>query len=87
MWTVCGQQYSFLKHKRTFFWKCQSFWDRKCLDLRRTRTPNLQIHENALTIWATGVDICCPMVLNTGYGGVDIFEVQLAFEMLTLLLV
>ena len=27
-----------------FFWKCQSFRDRKCLCLRGTSTPNLHIH-------------------------------------------
>ena len=42
--TVCGQQHSFSTHERMFLWKCQSFWDRKCLDLRGTRTPNLLIH-------------------------------------------
>ena len=39
-----GQQHSFSIHERMFLWKCQSFWDRKCLDLRGTRTPNLRIH-------------------------------------------
>ena len=27
-----------------FLWKCRRFRDRKCLDLRGTRTPNLRIH-------------------------------------------
>ena len=44
MLTVHRQQHSFLTHERVFLWKCQSFWDRKCLDLRGTRTPNLRIH-------------------------------------------
>ena len=44
MLTVHGQQHSFLKHEQMFLWKCQSFWDRNCLDLRGTRTPNLQVH-------------------------------------------
>ena len=44
MLTVRGQQHSFSAHERVFLWKCQSFWDRKCLDLRGTRTPNLRIH-------------------------------------------
>ena len=30
-----------------------------------------------------GPDICCPMFLNTGSGGIDIFEVKLTFEILT----
>ena len=44
MLTVRGQQHSFSTHERVFLWKCQSFCDRKCLDLRGTRTPNLRIH-------------------------------------------
>ena len=44
MLTVCGQQHSFSTHERMFLWKCQSFWDRKCHDLRKTRTLNLRIH-------------------------------------------
>ena len=31
----------------------------------------------------SGPDICCPIFLNTGFGGLDIFEVKLIFEMLT----
>ena len=44
MLTVRGQQHSFSTHERMYLWKCQSFWDRKCLDMRGTRTPNLRIH-------------------------------------------
>ena len=44
MLTVHGQQHSFSTHERVFLGKCQSFWNRKCLDLRETRTPNLWIH-------------------------------------------
>ena len=44
LWTVCGQQHLFSTHERMFLWKCQSFWGRKCLELRGTRTPNLRIH-------------------------------------------
>ena len=44
MLTVRGQQYSFSTHERVLLWKCQRFWDRKCLDLRGTRNPNLRIH-------------------------------------------
>ena len=44
MSTVHGQQHSFSTHERMLLRKCQSFWDRKCLDLRRTWTPNLRIH-------------------------------------------
>ena len=42
--TVHGQQHSFSTHERMFLWKCQSFWDRKCLDLRGTRTPKFRIY-------------------------------------------
>ena len=44
MLTARGQQHSFSTHERVFLGKCLSFWDRKCLDLRGTRTPNLRIH-------------------------------------------
>ena len=44
MLSVRGQQHSFSTHERVFLWKCQSFWNRKRLDLRGTRTPNLRIH-------------------------------------------
>ena len=44
MLTGCGQQDSFLRHEQMFFWKCQSFWEKKCLYLRETRTPNLWIN-------------------------------------------
>ena len=43
MSTVHGQQHSLSTHKRVFLRKCQSFWDRKFLDLRGTWTPNLRI--------------------------------------------
>ena len=36
MLTVLGQQHSFSTHEQMFLWKCQKFWDRKCLDLRGT---------------------------------------------------
>ena len=42
MLTVRGQQHSFSTLERVFLWKCQSVWDRKCLDLRGNRTPNLR---------------------------------------------
>ena len=34
---VRGQQHSFLTHNRMLLWKCQSFWDRKCIGLIGTR--------------------------------------------------
>ena len=50
--TVHVQQLSFPTHGRMFLWKRQSFWDRKCLDLRGTRTPTFGFILNALTTWA-----------------------------------
>ena len=41
---VRRQPHSFATHERMFLWKCRSLWDRKCLDLRGTRTPNLRIN-------------------------------------------
>ena len=46
MWNVkSAQATAFIStHERMFLWKCQSFWNRKCLDLRGTRTPHLRIN-------------------------------------------
>ena len=56
MLTERGQQHSFSTHERVFLWKCQSFSDRKCLDLRGTRTPNLRIHGYwVITVAADGL--------------------------------
>ena len=44
MLTVCEQQHSISTHEQMFLWKCPSFWDRKCLNLKGTRTPNLSMH-------------------------------------------
>ena len=80
--TVRGQQHSFSTHERVFLWKCQSFWDRKCLDLRGARTPNLRM-PNALTYWAIRARHLLSHVLNIGSGGIDIFEVKLTFGYVT----
>ena len=72
------------RHERVFLGKCQSFWDRKCLDLRGTRTPNLRIHAECSNLLSyQGQTFYSPMLLNTGSGGIDIFHVKLTFEMLT----
>ena len=47
-----GQQHSFSTHERVFLGRCQSFWDRKCLDLKGARTPTFVFMPNALTYWA-----------------------------------
>ena len=44
MLTVHRQQHSFSTHERVLLWQCQNFWDRNCLDLKGTRTPNLRIY-------------------------------------------
>ena len=78
--TVHVQQHSFPTQGRMFLWKCQSFWDRKCLDLRGTRTPTFGFIPNALTTWAFALQ-CCFFI--TGSGSTNIWEVKLTFEMLT----
>ena len=50
MLTVRGQQHSFSTHERMFLWNWQSFWDRKCLDLTGTRTPNFLIHTECFNL-------------------------------------
>ena len=52
MLTLRGQQHSFSVHERVFLWKCQNFWDKKSLDLRGTRTPNLRIHAECSNHWS-----------------------------------
>ena len=49
IWNVnCArEQHSFSTHEQVFLGKCQSFWDRKCPDLRWTRTPIRRIHIRA----------------------------------------
>ena len=69
MLTVRGQQHSFWTHERVFLWKFQSFWDRKCLDLRGTRTPNLRIHaecSNLLSYQGQTFAVPCCWILATG---------------------
>ena len=82
MVTVRGQQHSFSTHERLFLWKCQSLWDRKCLDLRGTRIPTFGFMPNALTYWTIRARHLLSHVLNTGSGGIDDFEVKLTFDML-----
>ena len=52
MLTVHGRQHSFSTHEQMFLWKFQSFWDRKCLDLRGTRTPYHRIRAECSKHWA-----------------------------------
>ena len=55
MLSVRGQQHSFSTHERVFMWKwkCQRFWDRKCLDLGGggLEPPAFGFMPNALTYW------------------------------------
>ena len=83
--TVRGQQHSFSTREWMFLCKGQSFWDRKCLDLwGTTRTPQPSDSCRMLSPFELSEpDICCSMFFNTGSGGIDIFEVKLKLEMLT----
>ena len=61
--------------------KCQSLWNRKCLDLRGTRTPNLRIHaECSHHLSYQGQTFAVPCFFNTGSGGIDIFKVKLTLK-------
>ena len=72
MSTVRGQQHSFSTHERVFLGKI--FWDRKCLYLRGTRTPNLRIHAECSKLLSyQGQTFAVPCFFNTGSGGVGIF--------------
>ena len=45
IWNVnCAWPMAFTFDTQMFLWKCQSFWGRKCIDLRRGRTLNIRIH-------------------------------------------
>ena len=81
--TVRRQQHSFSTHERLFLWKHQSFWDRKCLDLRGTRTLNLRIHADCSNPFSYQGQTFDLLVLNTGSGVIYIFGVKLTFELLT----
>ena len=70
-------------YERMFMWKCRSFRDRKCLALRGFEHSIFEFMQNAPTTWAIRTRICCPISLNTGSGGIDIFVVKLVFGMLT----
>ena len=52
---------------------CWSDRDRKCLDLRGARTPNLRIHAECSNHLSYQGQTCCPMYLNTGSDVIDIF--------------
>ena len=78
-----GQQHWILTHEQVFLWKCQSFWNRKCLDLRGTRPPTFGCMPNALTYWAIRATQLLSHILNTSSGGIYIFAVRLTFNMLT----
>ena len=82
MSTVRGQKHSFPTHERMLLWKCQRFWDRKWLDLRGTRPQPSDSCRIIYPFELSGLGICCPMLLNTSYGGIAILEVKLTFEML-----
>ena len=73
--TVHGQQHLFSTHKQMFLWKCQRFWNRKYVDLRETRTPNLRIHaECSNHLSNQGQPFAVPCFWKSGSGGTDIFD-------------
>ena len=51
MLTVHGQQHSFSIHERMFLWKCQIFWDKKCLDGHSKWRWLGNIHSIDKTLW------------------------------------
>ena len=73
MLTMRGQHHSCSTPEPMLLWKCQRFWDRKCLDLSGTRTLNHRI--NAECPYHSGPDIRCSMFLKTGSGGIDISNI------------
>ena len=44
MSTMHTQEHPFSIRERMCLWKCRSFWDKKCLGSRGTRTTKLRIH-------------------------------------------
>ena len=52
MLTVRGQHHSFSTYERVSLRKCQSFWDRKCLDRGGLEPPIFGFMPNTLTYWA-----------------------------------
>ena len=83
MLTVRGQQHSFSTHERMFLWKCQIFWDRKCLDLRGPRTPNLQIHAECFSLLSYQGQTFAVPCFEHWLGRYRFFKVKLTFDMLT----
>ena len=70
-----------------FLWKFQRFETENVSTRGNSNPPNRGFMPNALTIELSGSDIFCPifcpMFSNTGSGGIDNFEVNLTFEILT----
>ena len=59
---ITVQQRLFSTHERIFLLKCRSFRDRKCLNWKGTRTPNLRIHaewSNHVSYQGQTFDIRC----------------------------
>ena len=83
MLTVRGQQHSFSGHERIFL--LMRFWDRKCLDMRGTRTTDIRIQaECSKTNYLSyqGPTFTSALCLNTGSGSVDMIASKVTFEML-----
>ena len=84
MLIVHGQQHSFSTHERVFLWNCQSFWDRKFLDLRRTRIPNLRIHAECSNHLSYQGRHLLSHLVEYWLWRIDIFQVKLTSDMLTM---
>ena len=85
MLTLHEQQLSFSTHERVFLRKCQSFWDRKCLDLRGTPTTNLRIVEGNVSKYIyMYVDNFSNVIIQTGQleWSIWAFFTQLGVDML-----
>ena len=80
-WNVnCARATAFIFDTRTsVLGKVSKSWDRKCIDLSGTQTPNLRINAECSDL----LSYQGHMLLNTGSGGTGIFEVKLTFEILT----
>ena len=86
MLTVRGQQHSFSTHERVFVLVKVSKLLRQKMS-RPEGDSNPQPSDSCRMlqpIELSGPDICCPMFLDTDSGGIDIFEVMLTLEMLTM---
>ena len=83
IWNVnCARATAFIFDTRIYF-LVKVFETENVSTWEGLETPTFGFMPNDLTIWAIGARHLLSHVLNTGSGGIDIFEVKLTFEMLT----